>query len=67
MLLIGATVAIFLSLNFFVMLRWCTGAAIWGSITLAIGGLLTDGIFFILEAKGEAVPDFVSNNLSALT
>ena len=34
---------------------------------MAIGGILTDGIFFILEGKGETVPDFVSDNLSTLT
>jgi len=63
-LLVAVFAAILLSLLFFVLVRICAGPIIWISIILAILGMLAVGIFFILEAKGVIISDFVSSNLS---
>ena len=62
--LVAVFAAILLSLIFFLLVRICTGPIIWIAIVLAILGMLTIGIFCILEAKGVVVSDFISTNLS---
>jgi hypothetical protein len=66
-LLVAALAAIVLSLMFFVFVRLCTGPIIWLSIIVAVLGMLTVGIFFLLQAKGIVVSDFISQNLSTFS
>ena len=66
-LLVAALAAIVLSLMFFVFVRLCTGPIIWLSIIVGVLGMLTVGIFFLLQAKGIVVSDFISQNLSSFS
>lgn len=66
-LAVAVLAAIILSLLFFVFVRLCTGPVIWISIILCILGMLTAGIFFLLEAKGVVTADFVTQNLSSFS
>ena len=63
-LLVAALAAIVLSLVFFVFVRLCAGPIIWLCIIIAVLGMLTVGIFFLLQAKGIVVSDFISQNLN---
>jgi len=66
-LLVAVLAAIVLSLMFFVFVRLCTGPIIWLSIIVAVLGMLTVGIFFLLQAKGIVVSDFISQNLDSFS
>ena len=66
-LVVSLFTAIFLSFMFLLLVRCCALPLIWITILLLVGSLLTIGIFFILEARGVTVSDFISNNLSSLT
>ena len=56
-----------LSLIFFVFVRCCAGPIIWIFITLFLLCMLTLGIFFILEAKGVVIDDYITNTLSSFS
>lgn len=66
-LVAAAGAGILLSLLFFVFVRCCAGPIIWLAIFICNAGLITIGVFFILQAKGVTVPDFVHNQLSTLS
>ena len=59
--------AIVLSIIFFLFVRCCAGPIIWLAIIILVGGMITIGVFFILEAKGVTVPEFVANSLSTIS
>jgi hypothetical protein len=63
----AAGAGVILSLLFFVFVRCCAGPIIWLAIFICNAGLITIGVFFILQAKGVTVPDFVHNQLSTLS
>ena len=63
-LLLAAAAGIILSLLFFGFVRLCAGFIIWLAVVIAIGGMVTIGVFFILTAKGVVIDDFVSSHLS---
>ena len=65
LLVVSAFASIVLCLLFYVFVRICTGPIIWICIVVSILGLLTVGIFFILQAKGVVVADVISQNLSS--
>lgn len=67
MLVAAAVAAMLLSMIFFLVVRCCTGPIIWLAITIFIGGMITIGVFFILEAEGVTVPEFVADTLSTLS
>ncbi len=68
MVLVGAGVAAMISsLLFLVFIRCCAGIVIWFFIFVAVAGLETVGILFILEAKGVKISSFISDNLSTLS
>ena len=54
-LVLAALAAMILSLLFYVFVRCCTGTVIWVTIIVGIAGMLTVGVFFILQAKGVVV------------
>jgi hypothetical protein len=66
-LAVSVGAAVLLSLLFFVFVRLCTGPIIWLTISLCVLGMLTVGVFFILQAKGVVVSDFITQNLSTLS
>lgn len=61
--ILAAVAAMLLSLLFFIFVRICTGPIIWLAIAITIGGMLTIGVFFILQAKGVTVSKFISDNI----
>jgi hypothetical protein len=66
-LVVAAAGAMLLSLIFFLFVRCCTGPIIWLAIFIFIGGMITIGVFFILEAKGVTVPSFIASTLTTLS
>jgi hypothetical protein len=66
-LLLSAAAAIVLSLLFFVFVRICASFIIWLAVVVAIGGMLTVGVFFILTAKGVVIDDYVYQHLSDIS
>jgi len=66
-LVAAAGAAIVLSIIFFLFVRCCAGPIIWLAIIILIGGMITVGVFFILEAKGVTVPDFIASSLSTIS
>ena len=66
-LLCSAGAAIILSLMFFIFVRMCASFIIWLSVVIAIGGMITVGVFFILTAKGVVVDDYVYDHLDGLS
>jgi hypothetical protein len=67
LLAVSALAAILLSLLFLLFVRICAGFIIWLTAVVAIGGLATVGVFFILTAKGVVIDDFVYDNLTTLS
>lgn len=65
--IVAAVAAVLLSLLFFIFVRICTGPIIWLAITITILGMITIGVFFILQAKGVTVSTFISDRLSSFT
>lgn len=63
----AAGAAIVLSIIFFLFVRCCAGPIIWLAILIFIGGMITIGVFFILQAKGVTVPDFIAASLSSIS
>lgn len=66
-LILAVVAAVVLSLLFFVFVRCCAGPIIWLAIFICNAGLITIGVFFILQAKGITVPDFVSKQISTIS
>lgn len=67
MLILAAVAGVVLSLFFFAFVRCCAGPIIWMAIFVCIAGMMTIGVFFILQAKGITVADFVSQQLSTIS
>jgi hypothetical protein len=63
----AAGIAMVASLLFLLVIRCCSGAIIWVSIFICVGGLELIGILFVLQAKGTTINSYVSQNISRLS